>query len=422
MNILVVGSGAREHAIAWKLAQSPRATDIFVAPGNAGTALVARNLRIKATDVDALLKAAKDHHIDLTVVGPEGPLAEGIVDRFRAAGLAVFGPTQKAAQIEASKVFSKGIMQRAGIPTGFADIFSTAASARAYIAEHTPPCVVKADGLAAGKGVTICRTRDEALKAVHDAMETRVFGAAGDRVLIEEFLSGREVSLHAFVSGESVQPMPSACDYKRVGDGDKGQNTGGMGAYSPPGWFNTADEARAHGNVTLPVARALAAEGTPYCGVLYPGLMVTPHGARVLEFNCRFGDPETQVILPRLRSDLLDILLAVVEGRLDRVRAEWRQEACVGIVLASGGYPGPYKTGFPIHGLDDVDKDVMVFHAGTRLTTSKGVRQAVTDGGRVLTVAALGRTLAEARRKAYDNVKRIQFQGCHHRNDIAAKA
>ena len=416
MNVMVIGNGAREHTIAWKIRQSPKVEGLFAAPGNAGTAAVAKNLDISVGDLEALAKAAEEHKIDLTVVGPEAPLAAGIVDLFQKRKLRIFGPTKAAAQIESSKVFSKNIMQKYGIPCAQGEVFSSYSEAKDYVKSQKAPMVIKADGLASGKGVTVASTREQALEALSDAMEKKTLGDAGNTVIVEECLVGKEVSLLAFTDGKSVSPMVPACDYKRVFDNDQGPNTGGMGSYSPPGFFSQEMVVEALRTVLEPTVRAMATEKMPYRGVLYAGLMITATGIKVLEFNARFGDPETQVMLPRLKTDLVDIMLAVVDGKLGKMNIEWSQDPCVGVVMASGGYPGKYKTGFPITGLDKLDKDVMVFHAGTALKGS-----AVTNGGRVLTVAANGKTIAEARSKVYANIPRINFEGCHYRKDIAAR-
>lgn len=420
MNVLVVGGGAREHAIAWKLRQSPRLTDLFVAPGNAGTAAIAHNLPIQATDIEGVRAAVRDHRVDLVVVGPEDPLSRGLVDRLTADGVAAFGPRQGAARIESSKAFAKRLMLEHGIPTADAAIFSNRTDARNYVEQRAGPIVVKADGLAAGKGVFVCDDPKEALRAIDLLMgDEALFGEAGQTVVIEERLSGREVSAHAFSDGATVVPMPFSCDYKRALDGDQGPNTGGMGAYSPPMWLDEALEVVINERITEAAVRAMAAEGWAYSGVLYPGLMITSDGPKVLEFNCRFGDPETQVLLPRLKSDLLEICWATANGRLADARIDWSTDACVGVVMASGGYPDQYRTGYTIAGLGTVEPDVLVFHAGT---AAEGDGTVVTAGGRVLTVVATGRTLAEARGKVYRNVQRIHFSRCHYRKDIAAPA
>jgi phosphoribosylamine--glycine ligase len=420
MNVLLVGSGAREHALAWKLRQSPRLTDLFIAPGNAGTAAVGANLPLKASDLEGLAQAARDNHCELVVVGPEDPLARGLVDRLAAEGIAAFGPSQAAARIESSKAFAKELMGRHGIPTAPFAVFGNRTDARNHVKGLVEPPVVKADGLAAGKGAIVCDSREDALQAVDLMMgEGAAFGAAGHTVVIEERLSGREVTAHAFTDGRTTLPMPFSCDYKRALDGDEGPNTGGMGAYSPPGWLDPDTARRIDEGITAAAVDAMMAEGLPYRGILYPGVIVTEDGPNVLEFNCRFGDPETQALLPRLKTDLLEICLAVANNRLHEIEVEWSEQACVAVVLASGGYPDEYETGFPISGLAQVESDVMVFHAGTALAEDGSV---VTSGGRVLTVAALGDTLTEARTRAYRNVQHIHFSRCHYRRDIAAPA
>ncbi|MFC2041440.1 phosphoribosylamine--glycine ligase [Chloroflexota bacterium] len=416
MKILVIGGGAREHTLVWKLAQSPRVEEIYAAPGNAGTAQLAHNLDISPTDIGSLVKAARDKRIDLTVVGPEAPLAEGIADEFVAGGMAIFGATKRAAEIETSKAFAKELMQKYSIPCARSTTFSEYNRAKEYVQKQIPPIVVKADGLAAGKGVIVADSTSQALDALSSIMEAKIVGKAGDRVVIEEYLSGREMSSFAFTDSQTVVPMVSACDYKRVYDGDKGPNTGGMGSYSPP-HFDTPELARmVTGTVMEPAVKAMNREERPYKGVLYGGLMVSNEGLKVLEFNARFGDPETQVVLPRLKTDLVDIMLAVVNNNLDQINIEWSEDACVGVVMASAGYPGSYKTGFPVNGLDNLDKGIMVFHAGTKLGSDGEV---LTSGGRVLTVVAMGRTLAQAREKVYANIPRINFEGCHYRKDVA---
>jgi phosphoribosylamine--glycine ligase len=421
MNILVIGSGGREHALAWKLRQSPLVDVLFVAPGNGGTAQIATNLPISATDVEVLARAARAHRVDLTVVGPEAPLALGIADRFRQEGLAIVGPTKAAAQIEASKLFAKRLMLRHGIPTAGARAFSSHDEARSYVDSAPLPLVIKADGLAAGKGVAVCHRREEGLKALHDCMVARVFGPAGDRVLVEEFLTGQEVSVFAFSDGAHVSPLVAACDYKRALDGDQGPNTGGMGSYSPPTFWTEELSQVVMERIMRPVIGALAAESAPFRGVIYGGLMLTAEGPKVLEFNSRLGDPEAQVILPRLSSDLVELLLAVANGTLDQCPIHWSPQACVGVVAASGGYPGEYRTGHLIQGLERLEADVLVFHAGTqtRVDGITGRPALVTAGGRVLTVAALGSTLEEARTRVYTGLRRVQFQDMDYRRDIA---
>jgi phosphoribosylamine--glycine ligase len=420
MNILVVGSGAREHALCWKLRQSSRLTDLFVAPGNAGTAAIAANLDVKAADVDGLVATAKKLRIDLVVIGPEDPLSRGLADRLAVEGIAAFGPSQAAARIESSKAFSKDLMERYGIPTASYRAFSDRAEASSYAETLKRGAVVKADGLAAGKGVFVCDTPEAAVEAIEQMMGGEaIFGASGSTVIIEERLAGREVSAHAFTDGVTVAPMPFSCDYKRAFNNDEGPITGGIGAYSPPMWLDEALEPFISERITEAAVAAMMAEGAPYRGVLYPGIMVTADGPKTLEFNCRFGDPETQVLIPRLKSDLLEICWAVVNNRLADAEIEWSTEATVGVVIASGGYPADYTTGYEIAGLGSLDDDALVFHGGTALRDDGAV---VTNGGRVLTVVASAPTLTEARAKVYRNVQRIHFTQAYYRRDIAAPA
>ena len=417
MKVLVVGNGAREHTIVWKLAQSPRVKELYAAPGNAGTARISQNLDITAADIKSLAKAAQQKNIDLVVVGPEVPLAEGIVDHFESLGIPIFGASKLAAEIESSKVFSKALMQKYNIPCAKSVNFSDYAQAKEYVQKQRLPIVIKADGLAAGKGVVVAGTMDEAMAALNDFMREKKLGAAANQVLVEEFLSGKEMSFFAFSDGINVLPMVSACDYKRVNDGDKGPNTGGMGSYSPPVFNSPALQKQVMDTIMVPTIQAMTKEGRQYRSVLYGGLMVNKESVKVVEFNARFGDPETQVILPRLKTDLLDIIMAVIKGKLNQIKIECSDDACVGVVMASGGYPGSYKTGLPINGLLDVDKDVMVFHAGTKIGATPW--EVLTNGGRILTVVAMGKTIAQAREKVYDNISRINFDGCHYRKDIA---
>jgi phosphoribosylamine--glycine ligase len=417
LKVLVVGNGAREHTIVWKLSQSPKIKELYSAPGNAGTARISENLDINAGDVKALAKAAQQKAIDLVVVGPEIPLAAGIVDHFESLGIPIFGASKLAAEIESSKVFSKALMQKHNIPCAKSVSFSDYVQAKEYVQKQKPPVVIKADGLAAGKGVVVAATIDEALAALTDFMQSKKLGAAANQVLVEEFLNGREMSFFAFSDGTNVVPMVSACDYKRVNDGDQGPNTGGMGSYSPPVFNSLALQKQAMETIMIPTIQAMAQEGRPYRGVLYGGLMVNKDKVKVLEFNARFGDPETQVILPRLKTDLVDIIMAVIKGKLNQIKIESTEEACVGVVMASGGYPGNYQIGLPIEGLHDVDKDVMVFHAGTKVGAEPW--EVLTNGGRVLTVVAMGKTVAQAREKVYANISRITFEGAHYRKDIA---
>jgi len=418
VKILVVGGGGREHTLVWKIVQSPRVEKVFAAPGNAGTAAIAENLNLHPTDIEGLAKATKEKGVDLVVVGPEAPLAWSIVDYFNGLGIPIFGPTRAATQIESSKVFARGLMKKYGIPCPKGAIFSSYPEAREYLREQRLPVVIKADGLAAGKGVIIASSPEEAHKALGDIMEAKIFGSAGNNVIIDHYLVGQEVSLIAFTDGKTVLPMIPACDYKKVGDGDQGPNTGGMGSYSPPGFFSAAMTEKVTRDILLPTVKAMAKEGIPYMGVLYAGLMFVDGEPVVIEFNARFGDPETQVILPLLKTDLMDILMAVVQGNLDRVTIEWSPKACIGVVLASGGYPGSYKTGFPIQGIDNVNKDVLIFHAGTKLGNDGII---YTNGGRVLTVVGIGQDMAEAREKVYRNISNIYFEGCYYRKDIALR-
>ena len=419
MRFLVVGGGSREHAIAWRLSASTLVTELLIAPGNAGTARLGRNVPIGAEDIESLLDFARDNSVDVTVVGPETPLAAGIADRFDEAGMALFGPTSAAARIESSKSFAKDLMIRCGVPTGPAGRFDEYETAATHVAGVSTPIVIKADGLAAGKGVVIAQSRDEAMQALRRIMIEREFGAAGETVLIEEYLEGREVSVFAFVDGDFVSSLTAACDYKRVGDGDIGPNTGGMGSFSPPPFWTSELESRVRREILEPIAHGLHEMGSPFRGMLYAGLMLTDDGPKVVEFNCRLGDPEAQAVLPRLRTDLGELIAAAVAGGLEATHLEWSTEACVSVVVASGGYPGAYSTGCRIEGLESLDDDVLVFHAGTR-AAQNGEEAIVTDGGRVLTVSALGETMDEARRKAYANVGRVRFDGSFYRSDIAA--
>ena len=417
MKILVIGGGGREHALAWKIRQSPKTTDLFVAPGNAGTAQIAKNINISAEDIESLVKFAKDSKIELVVVGPEAPLAEGIADRIKEIGIPVFGPSQAAAEIEASKVFAKNLMVKYGIPCAKSVTFDSFDKGDEYIHQQKPPIVVKADGLAAGKGVTVAESLKEAEAALYDIMVRKIFGVSGNRAIIEEFLSGREVSALAFTDGKTIVPMVAACDYKRIFDNNEGPNTGGMGGFSPPPFYTLELAAKVKETIIEPTVKAMAKEGRTYQGVLYCGLMLSEAGPKVLEYNCRFGDPETQVILPRLKSDLVEIMLAVINGNLDKTKVEWSDDVCVGVVISSPGYPGKYETGIPITGLKNIDKDVLIFHAGTKTSSIPG--EVLTAGGRVLAVAAIGKSIDAARKKVYANLPRIHFDGAHYRHDIA---
>lgn len=417
-NILVVGSGAREHALVWKLAASNRVGRLYAAPGNAGTASLAEHLAIAASDTDAILREIEARGIDLVVVGPEEPLARGLADRLTAGGVPVFGPTSDGARIESSKAWAKELMQARSVPTGMATTCDTLDDALNTIYDAPLPVVIKADGLAAGKGVVIAETRGEAEQAVRSMMGDSSLGEAGNRVLIEEHLTGMEVSFLAITDGETVMPLVPACDYKRAFDGDAGPNTGGMGAYTPPAVMTPEWNDWTVRAVITPVVEEMAARGITYRGVLYAGLILTDHGPKVLEFNCRFGDPETQVILPMLDADLVEICLATATGQLDTLDAPgWFPGACVGVVLTSGGYPGAYTSGHPIHGLDATPTEGIVFHAGT---ASRG-REVVTAGGRVLTCVGRGDDMASARALAYETARAISFDGVYYRTDVGAR-
>jgi len=420
MKVLVVGSGGREHALVWKIAQSARVDQVICAPGNAGIANQAECVPIKATDIGAVADLAAARRVDLCVVGPEAPLADGIVDEFKARGLAVFGPNRAAARIESSKVFAKELMAKYGIPTAEFAVFDDADRALRHVRAHDPPVVVKADGLAAGKGVTVARTREQAETAIREAMVQRAFGNAGNRVIIEECLEGQELSLMAFAQGTHFLAMQPVQDHKAVFDGDRGPNTGGMGCYSPVPVADETIQHQALEEVIGPTLAALASEGCPLSGVLYAGLILTRNGLKVLEFNCRFGDPETQAIVPLLESDLVELLTAVAQGGLGRASAAWSQDKCVCVVMASGGYPGSYETGKKIKGLDDAlaMPGATVFHAGT----AKKDGDTVTAGGRVLGVTGVGRAFGDAIATAYQAVNKIHFDGAHWRTDIGRRA
>ncbi len=421
LKVLIVGGGGREHALAWKAAQSSRVAQVFVAPGNAGTAHEpkVRNVPIGADCVDKLLSYAQREKIDLTIIGPEVPLVLGVVDAFRGAGLRCFGPTRVAAQLEGSKAFAKDFLARHGIPTAAYRSFTQVDPAIDFIHMLGAPLVVKADGLAAGKGVIIAQTKDEAIAAVRDMLAGQAFGEAGSRVVIEEFLTGEEASFIVMVDGEHALALATSQDHKRLLDGDAGPNTGGMGAYSPAPVVTPALHERVMREVIMPTVRGMAAEGTPYTGFLYAGLMIGPDGTpKVLEYNCRFGDPETQPILLRLQSDLMDLVEAALEGQLDRIEARWDARTALGVVMAAEGYPGAYRKGDAITGLPADASDCKVFHAGT--AEQKG--RIVTQGGRVLCVTALGETVQQAATRAYAAVERIQWPGAQYRRDIGARA
>lgn len=418
MKVLVVGGGGREHAIVWKLKQSPRVEQIYCAPGNAGVGQMAHCINIQAGDVYGLLNFAREKRIDLTVVGPEIPLTNGIVDIFEKEGLKIFGPSRAAAEIEGSKALAKEIMAKYHIPTARYATFDNAEEARAYVQKHGAPCVVKADGLAAGKGVIVAMDDETALAAVDIIMAQRAFGQAGDRVVIEEFLQGEEVSVLAFVEGDTIIPLVASQDHKRVGDNDTGPNTGGMGAYAPAPLYTPELAERVEREILRPTVQALTAEGRTYRGVLYAGLMVTAEGPKVLEFNARFGDPETQPVLSLLETDLVDIMESILEGKLAQQPIAWKDGAAVCVVMAAGGYPGKYEKGQEITGLAEVPPEVQVFHAGTVLQEGR----IVCDGGRVLGVTGVGRNIPEAIDRAYQGVRSIAFKGAHYRTDIGRKA
>jgi phosphoribosylamine--glycine ligase len=420
MKVLVVGSGGREHALVWKIAQSPLVDALFAAPGNAGMAAQAQCVNIGVEDSDRLVAFARWEGIDLTVVGPEVPLVLGIVDRFQEAGLCIFGPNREAAQLEGSKVFAKELLRQARIPTAEFRVFDDPSAAHEYLDSQGAPIVVKADGLAAGKGALVCRSIDEAHEAVEDVMVKKQFGQAGRQVVIEECLVGEEVSMLALTDGRSLYLMPPSQDHKAIYDGDQGPNTGGMGAYSPVPAVSREVEDRVVREVFVPLLHGLRVRGIHYSGVVYAGLMLTAGGPKVLEFNCRFGDPETQPMLLRLKSDLVPVLEAVIDGRLAQASFQWDERASVCVVMASGGYPGSYEKGKPISGLAEAGrmKDVVVFHAGTASVDG----QVVTNGGRVLGVTALGGSIAAAKARAYEAVRKIQFEGAYYRTDIADRA
>jgi phosphoribosylamine--glycine ligase len=417
MRILVIGSGGREHALTWKLRQSPHANKIFCAPGNAGTNEVAENVAIPVSDFTALARFAKENRVNLTVVGPDDPLAAGIVDLFTSEKLRVFGPDKSAARIESSKIFAKKLMLTQKIPTAEARTFSNSNDAFSYCERLTFPIVIKADGLALGKGVVIAADAATARSTIDEMMNQNRFGDAGRRIVIEEFLRGTECSLHALVDGKNYVLLQSARDHKRAFDGNQGPNTGGMGAFSPADNWDRKLQLRFDTEIMRPLLRGLNEEGVTFRGLLYPGLIITSDGPRVLEFNCRFGDPETQALLPRMKSDLLPLLEATIDGKIEQCGIEWDSRATVTVVLASGGYPGKYETGKSISGLDEAARleDVQIFQAGTKRDGS----DVKTAGGRVLAVTALGSTLEKARARAYEAVSHIHFENCHYRRDIA---
>lgn len=419
MKVLIVGGGGREHALAWKIAQSPLVKKIYCAPGNGGIASLAQCVPIKAMDIDGITAFAKSEGIDLVVVAPDDPLAAGMVDALKKEGIRAFGPVSKAAIIESSKIFSKELMKKYGIPTADYRVFDKADAAIGYLESVSYPVVVKADGLALGKGVIIAQSYDEAVRAVREMMTDKVFGSAGEKIVIEEFLTGPEVSILAFTDGKTVAPMVSSQDHKRALDNDMGLNTGGMGAFSPSRLYTEELHSYCMDNIFIPTIKAMNAEGRKFKGVIYFGLILTADGPKVLEYNARFGDPETQVVLPRLKTDIIEIFEAIIDERLDSVKIEWEDNAAVCIIMASGGYPLKYRTGIEITGLEEAQKDpaITVFHAGTKLEDGKYY----TAGGRVLGVTAIADTLDNAREKAYAAVDKIRFEDMHFRRDIGIK-
>ena len=420
MKVLLVGSGGREHALAWRLRQSPSLTRLWVANGNGGTARIAENLDVVPEDLDGIEEAARSLRVDLVVVGPEAPLAAGLVDRLASVGIPAFGPYAAAAQIEASKSFALELMRDAGVPCPDFRTFYEEQEALEFLSRHGGPVVVKANGLAAGKGVAICPGPEDAADAVRACMTGRVFGESGETVVIEEMLTGPEVSVFAFCDGTHISPLVAACDYKRIGDNDEGPNTGGMGSFTPPDFWTGDLYREVNHSIMEPVIKAMADRGTPFKGALYAGIMLTPDGPKVLEFNCWLGDPEAQVVLPQLVTDPLELMTACVEGRLGSMTVEWSLRPHVGVVMVSGGYPGDYRTGLEIAGLFDNRPDTVVFQAGTRLVEHGDESKTVTAGGRVLTVVGSGDSLAQARSAAYHRVREISFERAYYRTDIGA--
>jgi len=420
MKVLVVGGGGREHALVWKIGLSPRVSKVYCAPGNAGISRQAEIVAIKPNEIDALLQFALKEKIDLTVVGPEDPLTRGIVDRFESAGLAIFGPSRRAAEIEGSKAFAKALMEKYQIPTGAYSVFEDPEEARVYVRQRGAPIVVKADGLAAGKGVVICKTVEEAIHWIDRMMVERIFGDAGKRVVIEEHLTGEEASFIALTDGQTILPLASSQDHKAVFDGDEGPNTGGMGAYSPAPVVTEEVDRKIMETILQPLIKGMEKEGRPYRGVVYAGLMISEGQPKVLEFNARLGDPETQPIFMRLQSDIVPVFEACIRGGLSRFRLEWDPRPSFCVVMASKGYPGDYEKGKVIKGLDEVARmeDLFVFHAGTALQDG----EVVTNGGRVLGVTGLGENIQEAIERTYQAVRKISWEGVHYRTDIAQKA
>ena len=419
MKVLVVGGGGREHTIVWKISQSPKVDKIYCAPGNGGIASLAECVDISATDVEGVVKFAKENAVDLVMVAPDDPLVLGMVDALEKEGIRAFGPRANAAIIEGSKVFSKELMKKYNIPTAGYEVFTDSNEAIEFVKKGTFPTVIKAEGLALGKGVIIAQNEEEAISGIKEIMEDKKFGESGNRIVIEEFLTGPEVSVLAFTDGKTVKPMVSAQDHKRAYDNDEGLNTGGMGTFSPSRLYDAAKAEECMKNIFLPTIEAMSAEGRPFKGVLYFGLMMTEKGVKVIEYNCRFGDPETQVVLPRLKTDLVEVMEAVIDERLDEIEIEWADNAAVCVVMASGGYPSSYKKGYEISGIEAVDAldDMMVFHAGTAISDGK----IVTNGGRVLGVTAVAENLDAAIKRAYEGVDKISFKDEFHRSDIGIK-
>jgi len=420
MKVLIIGSGGREHALVWKIIQSPKVSQIYCAPGNAGISQLAQCIDINADNIEELVDFAQKEKIDLTVVGPELPLSRGIVNEFNKQGLRIFGPNKEATEIESSKVFSKYLMKKYNIPTANYEVFQNSEEAFDYIKQQTFPLVIKADGLAAGKGVFIVKNLNQAGDALNTLMKKKTFGEAGRQIVIEEFLEGEEVSILAFSDGKTVVPMVSSQDHKKIFDNDQGPNTGGMGAYSPVPFYPNEFKKTVLEGILKPTVKGLQSEGREYKGVLYAGLVLTKEGPKVLEFNARFGDPETQVVLPRLKTDLVDILNAVIEGSLYKINIEWNNNSAVCVVVASGGYPSKYQKGKVISGLERLErmKDIIAFHAGTNFQDNK----VITSGGRVLGITAWDETISKAKERAYKGVKEIYFEDMYYRKDIASKA
>ncbi len=418
MKILLIGSGGREHALAMKLKASSRVAQILVAPGNGGTETIAHNIPVSPNDTRTLALAASRYGIDLTIVGPEGPLANGIVDEFENLGLPIFGPSKDAALLESSKSFSRDIALKYSIPSPEFKVFRSYVEGYEFLKNHEGPVVVKADGLAAGKGTFVCLDREAAINALYDCMEDRIFGVAGSTVIIEEYIAGQEISVFGITDGEHISELATACDYKRLLDGNRGLNTGGMGSYTPSDKWTEKLAEQVRSEIMEPVVKGMASQDMPYKGVLYAGIMLTATGPKLLEFNCRFGDPETQVILPSMNSDIVEVMEASIQGKIDKASVDWGSDTTVGVVMASRGYPGDYRRGLEINGLDTLDDDVIAFHSGTKRV--KGTSsQILTDGGRVLTIVGSGPSIEAARDKVYNNVAKVEFQGSHFRKDIA---